>query len=67
MLVLTRKVGHKIHIGSGITVTVVLVQGNRVRLGVEAPADVPIVRAEVNDFLGREPIPLPETTTAPSA
>lgn len=67
MLVLTRKIGEKIHIGSGITVTVVLIQGNRVRIGVEAPAEVPVARAQLNDFLGRDPIELPDTVTASSA
>lgn len=48
MLVLTRKAGERIVIGTGITVTVVAVQGNRVRLAFEAPADVPIHREEVH-------------------
>jgi carbon storage regulator len=50
MLVLSRKPGEKIHIGAGITVTVTEVKGNKVRLGIEAPRDVPIVRAELNDW-----------------
>ena len=59
MLVLTRKPGEKICIGSGITITVVGVQGNKIRLGIDAPEDVPILRAELNDFflasIGAEP------------
>jgi carbon storage regulator len=59
MLVLTRKPGEKIHIGSGISITVVGVQGNKIRLGIDAPEDVPIFRAELNDFflasIGAEP------------
>ena len=47
MLVLSRKLGEAIAIGEGITVTVVDVQGDRVRLGFTAPADVPIHRQEV--------------------
>jgi carbon storage regulator len=50
MLVLSRKPGEKIHIGSGITITVTEVRGNKVRLGIEAPRDIPIVRAELNDY-----------------
>ena len=50
MLVLTRKPGEKVHIGSGITITDVGVQGNKIRLGIDAPEDVPIFRAELNDF-----------------
>ena len=47
MLVLSRKAGESIRIGGGITVTVVSVEGNRVRLGVSAPPDVEIHREEV--------------------
>ncbi len=47
MLVLTRKFGEAIVIGNSITVTVMEVQGERVRLGVSAPAEVPIHREEV--------------------
>jgi carbon storage regulator len=53
MLVLTRKPGEKIHIGSGITITVVEVRGAKIRLGIDAPDDVPIFRAELNDLLAR--------------
>jgi carbon storage regulator len=47
MLVLSRKPGQKIHIGDNITVTIVEIQGNRVRLALEAPNDVRILRAEL--------------------
>jgi carbon storage regulator len=47
MLVLTRKAGEKVVIGGGITVTVVEVQGNRVRLAFDAPEEVRILRAEL--------------------
>lgn len=47
MLVLTRKVGQQIRIGEGIVVTVVRIQGDKVRIGIEAPADVSIHREEV--------------------
>lgn len=53
MLVLSRKLGEKIHIGSGITITVIEVKGSKIRLGIDAPDHVPIFRAELNDFLGR--------------
>jgi carbon storage regulator len=53
MLVLTRKPGEKIHIGSGITITVVEVNGTKIRLGIDAPEEVPIFRAELNNFLER--------------
>ncbi|HZT81661.1 MAG TPA: carbon storage regulator [Gemmataceae bacterium] len=47
MLVLSRKPGEKVVIGGGITVQVVSVRGNRVRLAIDAPDDVHIVRAEL--------------------
>ncbi len=47
MLVLSRKLGEAIVIGDGITVTVVEVKGERVRLGFTAPAEVPIHREEL--------------------
>ena len=47
MLVLTRKPGEKVLIGTGINVTVAEVKGNKVRLGFEAPDDVRILRAEL--------------------
>ena len=47
MLVLSRKLGESIVIGNGITVTVIDVHGERVRLGFTAPADVPIHREEL--------------------
>ena len=47
MLVLSRKVGERILLGDKIRITVVRVSGGGVRLGIEAPADVAIVREEV--------------------
>lgn len=47
MLVLSRKEGEKLVIGDNITVVVSRVAGNRVTLGIEAPADVRIVRGEL--------------------
>lgn len=47
MLVLSRKVNERIQIGSEITVTVVRLSANTVRLGVEAPSDMAIVRDDI--------------------
>jgi carbon storage regulator len=47
MLILSRKPGEKVVIGNGITLTVVEVQGNRVRLSFDAPEQVRILRAEL--------------------
>ncbi len=47
MLVLSRKPGERIHIGGNIVVTVVKLAGGKVRLGIEAPKETPIVREEI--------------------
>jgi carbon storage regulator len=47
MLVLTRKYQEKIRIGENITITVLRMKGKAVRLGIEAPADVPVIRGEL--------------------
>jgi carbon storage regulator len=47
MLVLSRKVGEEIVIGEDIRVRIVAIQGNQIRLGFEAPRDVPIRREEL--------------------
>ena len=49
MLVLSRKVGEKILIGDNISVTVVRVSQGIVRIGVEAPQNLPVVREEIKD------------------
>lgn len=48
MLVLSRKVGEKLVIDGNIVVEVVRIQGNRVTLGLVAPADVKVLRGELN-------------------
>ncbi len=48
MLVLSRKAGEKLVIDGNITVEVVRIQGNRITLGIAAPADVKILRGELN-------------------
>jgi carbon storage regulator len=47
MLVLTRKLMEKLYIGDDICVTVVRLEGGQVRLGIEAPREVSVVRAEL--------------------
>jgi len=47
MLVLSRKIGENLIIDGNIKIRVMEVKGNRVRLGIEAPADVSIVREEL--------------------
>ena len=47
MLVLSRKVGEKLVIDGNITVEVVKIQGNRITIGIQAPADVKVLRGEL--------------------
>ena len=54
MLVLTRKVGESIVIGDNIVVKVQRIAGNSIRLAIEAPKDVLIVRQELLDTLHKE-------------
>jgi carbon storage regulator len=50
MLVLSRKERQRIRLGDSIVVTVVRVSGDKVRLGIEAPADVLVLRDELEPF-----------------
>ena len=47
MLVLSRKAGERIWIGDDISVTVVRISGGGVRIGIEAPKELPVVREEL--------------------
>jgi carbon storage regulator len=47
MLVLSRKVGERIWIGEDISITVVRITGGGVRLGIDAPSEMPVVREEL--------------------
>jgi carbon storage regulator len=48
MLVLTRKADQKIQIGPNITITILEVKGRYVRVGIEAPSDVRVLRSELS-------------------
>jgi len=54
MLILTRRVGEAVMIGNEVTVTVLGVKGNQVRLGVNAPKDVAVHREEIYERIKRE-------------
>jgi carbon storage regulator len=60
MLVLTRKEGEKICIGDDVVITVVRAGGDRVRLGIDAPSDLVVLRSElkVKEQQNLETIPL---------
>lgn len=76
MLVLSRKKNETINIGDDITIVVVEIRGDKVRLGIEAPKEVPVHRKEVYDAINRgetreasvgEALPVEEArTTLPS-
>ena len=54
MLILTRRVGETLMIGDDVTVTVLGVKGNQVRIGVNAPKDVAVHREEIYERIKRE-------------
>lgn len=61
MLILTRRVGESLMVGDDITITVLGVKGNQVRIGVNAPKDVAVHREEIfNRIHEGEEAPPPE-------
>lgn len=53
MLVLSRKKNESIRIGDEISIVIVEIRGDKVRLGIEAPSEVPVHRQEVYDAIKR--------------
>jgi len=54
MLILTRRTGETVMIGNEVTLTVLGVRGNQVRIGINAPRNIPVHREEVFERIKRE-------------
>jgi carbon storage regulator len=54
MLILTRRVGETVMIGNDVTVTILGVKGNQVRVGINAPKNVAVHREEIYERIKRE-------------
>lgn len=54
MLVLTRKLGERIHVGNNVVVSIADIRGDRVRVGITAPPSVAVNRSEIHEQIQRE-------------
>ena len=54
MLILTRRAGETLNIGDNIQVSVLGIKGNQVRIGIEAPKDIPVHREEIYEKIKHE-------------
>jgi len=61
MLILTRRVGETVMVGDDVSVTIIGVKGNQVRIGISAPKDVAVHREEIYERIQRAQHPAPLT------
>ena len=67
MLILTRRVGETVMIGDDVTITVLGVKGNQVRVGINAPKNVAVHREEIYERIKREQHPAEASEEKPKA
>ncbi len=63
MLILTRRLGEKLMIGEEVTVTVLEIKGDQVRVGIKAPVDIAVHRQEVFERIEHSKQPTPRNDT----
>ncbi|KPL84123.1 hypothetical protein SE15_02810 [Thermanaerothrix daxensis] len=66
MLVLTRKVDESVVIAENIVITILSIEGDKVKLGIEAPREVPILRKELQDAIREQEQLASELSKSPS-
>lgn len=64
MLILTRRIGEVLRIGDDVSITVLGIKGNQVRIGIDAPKDVAVHREEIYQRIKNEPKPDNDGDTA---
>jgi len=53
MLILTRRIGESLVIGEDITITILAIKGNQIRIGIDAPKDVSVNRQEIQNKINQ--------------